>query len=528
MNTRHGLWRWTALAALVASAQLLNGCGTNPVTGKRELQFISEAAEIQMGQQNYAPMRQSEGGDFRLDTELTPYVNEVGQKLAAVSDRKLPYEFVVLNSSVPNAWAIPGGKIAINRGLLTELKSEAELAAVLGHEIVHAAARHGAKAQERGTLMQVGLLATQIGLASSNVNQGVGSIALQGAGLGAQMLTMKYGRDNELEADHYGMLYMKRAGYDLQGAITLQETFVKLSEDKGKAGQSWIEGWFASHPPSPERVAKNLATAAELGATGGEQGAERYLARTAEVRKLKPAYDKYDAALAAANKKDYAAARKLATEAVAMLQRESQFPQLLGDLALAEKQNSESLPHYEKAMQLNAGYFGSWLGAGIAQYRLGNKSKSEEWLKRSNELLPTAPAAYFLGTMAKERGDSATALQLFQAAAASDSEYGQLAAGEFQRMDLSQNPANYVAAAVQPDASGRPVLLLQNRSSLAISAVEVTPFLLDANGNVAQQGQRRAVTVQLPAGQTVAVDSGLGNLSADQLTLVRFRVDAAR
>ena len=78
------------------------------------------------------------------------------------------------------------------------------------------------------------------------------------------------------------------------------------------------------------------------------------------------------------------------------------------------------------------------------------------------------------------------------------------------------------------DASGRPVLLLQNRSSLTISAVEVTPFLLDANGNVTQQGQRRAVTVQLPAGQTVAVDSGLGNLSAEQLNLVRFRVDAAR
>ena len=84
--------------------------------------------------------------------ELTTYVNEVGQKLAAVADRKLPYEFVVLNNSVPNAWALPGGKIAVNRGLLTELQNEAELAAVLGHEIVHAAARHGAKAQERGTM----------------------------------------------------------------------------------------------------------------------------------------------------------------------------------------------------------------------------------------------------------------------------------------------------------------------------------------------------------------------------------------
>ena len=124
--------------------------------GKKEIQFVSESQELQIGEKNYAPTRQSEGGDLTVLPELTTYVNGVGQKLAAVADRKLPYEFVVLNNSVPNAWALPGGKIAFNRGLLTELKNEAELAAVLGHEIVHAAARHGAKAQERGTMMQVG------------------------------------------------------------------------------------------------------------------------------------------------------------------------------------------------------------------------------------------------------------------------------------------------------------------------------------------------------------------------------------
>jgi beta-barrel assembly-enhancing protease len=122
------------ITGLCLSAVLI-GCGTNPVTGKKEIQFVSEAQELRIGAENYAPMRQSEGGDFKIDPELTTYVNEVGQKLAAVSDRKLPYEFVVLNSSVPNAWSLPGGKIAVNRGLLTELKNESELAAVLGHEI---------------------------------------------------------------------------------------------------------------------------------------------------------------------------------------------------------------------------------------------------------------------------------------------------------------------------------------------------------------------------------------------------------
>ena len=106
-------------------ALALSACGVNPVTGKKEIQFISEAQEIKIGEQHYAPTKQSEGGDFDVLPDLTAYVNEVGQKLAAVADRQLPYEFVVLNNPVPNAWALPGGKIAMNVGLLSELKSEA-------------------------------------------------------------------------------------------------------------------------------------------------------------------------------------------------------------------------------------------------------------------------------------------------------------------------------------------------------------------------------------------------------------------
>jgi predicted Zn-dependent protease len=113
-------FRFLGLAVLLGA---LAACGVNPVTGKKELQFVSEESELKLGEQNYAPMRQAEGGDFDVLPEPTAYVNEVGQKLAAVSDRKLPYEFVVLNNSVPNAWALPGGKIAVNRGLLTALQS---------------------------------------------------------------------------------------------------------------------------------------------------------------------------------------------------------------------------------------------------------------------------------------------------------------------------------------------------------------------------------------------------------------------
>ena len=104
----------------IALALTLSGCSVNPVTGENQLSLIGESQELAMGAEQYVPTQQTQGGRFYVDPELTLYVSEVGQKMARVSDRPdLPYEFVVLNSSVPNAWALPGGKIAINRGLLT-------------------------------------------------------------------------------------------------------------------------------------------------------------------------------------------------------------------------------------------------------------------------------------------------------------------------------------------------------------------------------------------------------------------------
>lgn len=245
------------ICALGALLLTLTGCAVNPVTGEREIVLIGEETEIRMGEQNYLPMKQSQGGEYDIDPTLTNYVEGVGNKLAAVSDRDLPYEFVVLNNSVPNAWALPGGKIAVNRGLLTELESEAELAAVLGHEIVHAAAGHSANQMERGMLLQGLVLGTAVAASDSDYGQ----FAVLGANVGAQLINMKYGRGAELESDRYGMEYMSEAGYDPEGAVSLQKTFVRLSEGRQA---DWLTGLFSSHPPSKERVQANIETAKRL------------------------------------------------------------------------------------------------------------------------------------------------------------------------------------------------------------------------------------------------------------------------
>ena len=217
------------LVVSICTFLLLAACSVNPVTGKQEFSLLSSQQEIQIGIKNYGPSRQAQGGDYYIDPALQDYVSKVGTKLAALSDQpKLPYEFIVLNNDMPNAWALPGGKIAINRGLLTYLDDESQLAAVLSHEIVHAAARHGAAQMTRGSLANLGMMVVDVGAQNKQNSQIYNSMTQ----LGAAAWMSKYGRDDELESDYYGMKYMARAGYALEGAVELQETFLSLSKKK--------------------------------------------------------------------------------------------------------------------------------------------------------------------------------------------------------------------------------------------------------------------------------------------------------
>ena len=319
---------------------LFAGCAVNPVTGEREFMTVSTSDEIKMGTQNYAPMLQSQGGVYDVDPALSRYVKSLGQQLAAVSDADLPYEFAVINNSVPNAWALPGGKIAINRGLLTEIHSEAELAAVLSHEIVHAAARHTAKQISQSQLLQGLIVATSVATDDSSY----GDLAVGGASVAAQLITTKYGRGAELEADKYGMRYMSRAGYDPQGAVALQETFVRLSEGHN---QDWLSGLFASHPPSNERVNANRKTALKLPA-GGKQGTDSFRVAMQKTFEAKPAYDAYDEGRDALGEKDTEEALALANKALDIFPAEAHFHALRGDVRLMNKQYDMAVTNYNQ------------------------------------------------------------------------------------------------------------------------------------------------------------------------------------
>lgn len=255
------------------------GCAINPVTGKQEFSIVSEKAEIASGEKNYQKGQKAAGGVYQNDPVLSEYVNQVGHRLAKVSDRpNLPYEFVIINNSKPNAWSMPGGKIAINKGLLLLLENEAELAAVLSHEIVHAAARHSAQSLEQGILINtsVAILGGLLG------GSGSGPLIGDVAGIGGSYIQSQYSQSAELEADFHGMQYMSKAGYNPQAAVTLQEKFLKMEKQKGS---SIGEGIFSSHPPSINRLQANQKHIQTL-PKGGHLGRDRYQQKIAALKRL--------------------------------------------------------------------------------------------------------------------------------------------------------------------------------------------------------------------------------------------------
>ena len=503
------------LALIVVISLTLAGCATNPVTGKTELSFIGTSEEIAIGNQQYLPSQQSQGGLYLVDPSLTDYVHEVGSRLAAVSDRSLPYEFVVLNESTPNAWALPGGKIAVNRGLLLALNNEAELAAVLGHEIVHSAARHGAKAMQLGTLLQGAVLVTSLAANDSEYSNHI----VGAAQLGSQLVNTRYGRTAELESDQYGIEYMARAGYDPNAAISLQETFVAMS-DSGDRG--WLAGLFASHPPSVERLSANRKSVAEMSLRPDlELGTGRYQEHTAYLRSVQPAYEAFDRAqfLIAENQLD--SALKTLQRARGLEPREARFYGLEGDVHLKQRHYNNAFHAYDNALKLDASYYEYYLARGLANAKLGNTAAATSDLDKSNQLLPTAIAMAELGHLALRTGDSTRAKKYYQTAMSANGELGREARLAYLRLDLPDNPRSYLTAHPKME-NGVLAATIVNQSGVEVSEVKVK-FTAEINGKV----MNRVVVVKSLAGSAVAY-SGWRLSEKDTLSNVIVEVVQAR
>ncbi len=259
--------RCMPIVGTVITLSLLTACATNPVTGRRELSLISESQEVQMG-------REASQNDLRRvgevpSTAAQALVKRLGTQMAAKSERpSLPWEFHVLDDAAVNAFAYPGGFIFVTRGLMTYLNSEAELAEVVGHEIGHVTAKHSVASMSQQQLAQIGLVGASI------VSP---TIAKYGdlLGTGASLLFLKFGRDDELQADALGFQYSLAQGFDVRESPKVFTTLGRLS---GGAGR--VPEWQSTHPDPGNRIQRaeqRIAQTAPAALTGKAVNRESYL-----------------------------------------------------------------------------------------------------------------------------------------------------------------------------------------------------------------------------------------------------------
>ncbi|MBL8338061.1 MAG: M48 family metalloprotease [Rhodoferax sp.] len=275
------MWSWVLASCLLAA------CGSqvrNPVTGQQERSVMDPQAEIALGRREHAAILKDTPA--YANDRVQAYVNALGQRLARLSHRSdLEWHFTVLDSPEINAFALPGGYVYVTRGIMAYLDSEAELAGVMGHEIGHVTARHGAQRATRQQDAGLGVLAASVlgAVLDSRGLSGAGRAVAEVSQVAAAGYVASYGREQELQADGLGAEYLSRSQYDPQTMVRV--IGVLKSQEQFAADQARAQGrpvpapnnWLASHPSNDQRLQAITRLAAQYRGQGGDPGRERYL-----------------------------------------------------------------------------------------------------------------------------------------------------------------------------------------------------------------------------------------------------------
>lgn len=242
------------LALATAFTAVPTGCTTNPATGKTQLTFLSRQQEAQLGAEAAPELRQQFGGAVE-HPELQAYVTRVGMSMVPHTEAYFPdleWEFTLLDSDVINAFALPGGKVFITRGLVDRMDNEAQLAGVLGHEVGHVTARHTSNRISQHLVFTGGLALGGLLVGMSDPGgdvRRVGEVALPALAIGGNLVLLSFNRNEESEADYLGMRYMSRAGYNPRGQLQVMEILRDASEGSPKQLE-----WLATHPLPDTRI----------------------------------------------------------------------------------------------------------------------------------------------------------------------------------------------------------------------------------------------------------------------------------
>ncbi len=342
-----------------AGISLATGCAVNPVTGRQELMLMSESQEINIDRQNSPHQISADYGVVR-DTNLNNYVSHVGQTVARKSHRPdMPYSFHTLNAPYVNSYAFPGGTIGITRGILLDLDSEAELAALIGHEAGHVASRHTSQRMSRGLLASV-VLAGVSASAGSNLGDLVSGLG----GIGAGALLAGYSRNQEREADSLGLEYMARADYNPEGFVGLMNM---LNEMSGKNENS-MAVLFSTHPMSSERyktALRDVETRYQAQKKTKPIFRERFMDNTANLRRIAPT--------------------------IKALQD--------GDKAMAQKEPQKAREQYQRAVRATPNDYAANLKMAKCNMVLENHQEANRFALKAKEVYPQEPQAIHISGM---------------------------------------------------------------------------------------------------------------------------------
>lgn len=381
-------------------------CAVNPVTGKTQLMFFSEEGELNLGRQYFpSALWGSEGGGGEYkDERLRSYLEGIVMRIHKASHRPhLPLRFYIQNSSIPNAWALPG-YVAITRGLLAELNNEAEFAFVMGHEIGHISARHSAAHMTNYILMQVGLVILGLSLQGkeySDLALGLGVVA-------GSLLLLKYSRDDELEADRLGVLYMNKIGYEPHYAIEAHRTLDRaVREYRASIGQdaddeTLLGDLLSTHPRTRVRIdeiQKLIAQTPRHPIIGDGVNRAYFQYMISDLKRVNRVYrDYYDRAVFEFRKRNLYEAERLVREAINREPGQAPFYALLGMIYYRNRNDYEAERNFRYALNLQSNYQPAVRGLGMLSYRRGNYRETISIMNRALKLFPDdINSMYYMG-----------------------------------------------------------------------------------------------------------------------------------
>ena len=375
----------------IAGASMVTSCAVNPVTGENQLMMVSRETEISMDRQQ-SPFQFSSDYGALQNRQINDYISGVGHKLASKTHRPdMPYSFRCVNATYVNAYAFPGGSIAVTRGILLKISNEAELAALLGHELGHVNARHSAEQMSKASISS--LLIGGVSAVIGSKNSRLGDLAKQIGMVGQGALLARYSRENEREADALGNAYMVSSGYSTEGFVGLMALLNRMNEGHNDASAIL----FSTHPMSSERYETAISMA------GGKYAytrtfplyRERYMDSIAPLRakeKLVTILQEGDAFMGL---KKYDQARASYQRAVTLDGGDYTARVVLARSLLIQEHYNDAYRHANRAHDIYPTEGQACQVAGFAALKLKKFNNALQYFNTYDRLLPGNPTVLF-------------------------------------------------------------------------------------------------------------------------------------